>query len=98
MNKAPITRREPDADPDLAQTLRRYSARKLLEGFRDHCYAEAQAARANGFDGMGWLDLHDQIEDILPGVLDDQLAGDEVEQAPQLTHGQMFACKHFGSW
>ena len=99
MDQSLITRRKPDLDPDLAQMFRRYSARKLLEGFRDYCYAEAQSAQADGFDGMGWLELQDQIEDILPSVLSDaDLCGDAIEQEPQPTHGQMFANKHFGSW
>jgi hypothetical protein len=98
MDQSLITRRKPDLDPDLAQMFRRYSARKLLEGFRDYCYAEAQSAQADGFDGMGWLELQDQIEDILPSVLSDaDLCGDEIEQEPQPTPAQTFARKHFGS-
>jgi len=98
MDQSPITRRKPDLDPDLAQMFRRYSARKLLEGFRDYCYAEAQSARADGYSGMGWLELQDQIEDILPGVLDENLCGDAIEQEPQPTPAQAFARNHFGSW
>ena len=85
-------------DEDLAQVFRRYSARRLLEQYREHCANEAAVARQNGYTGRGWEELHDQIEDILPAVIDDQLAGDEIEQAPSPTHGQAFANKHFGSW
>jgi len=99
MDQTPVARRQPDLDPDLAQLLRRYSARKLLEGFRDHCYREAQGAQQDGYTGLGWLELHDQIEDILPAVIDDQLVGDEIEQEMQLTPGQVFARSHApGRW
>lgn len=79
MNKTPAARRAPDADPELAQVFRRYSARKLVAALRDHCYSEAQIARLDGFSGMGWLELHDQLEDIMPGVIDEQLCGDVIE-------------------
>ncbi len=85
-------------DEDLAQVFKRYSARKLLEQYREHCASEAAVARQDGYTGRGWEELHDQIEDILPAVLDDELVGDAVEQAPSPTHGQAFANKHFGSW
>lgn len=99
MNKTPVTRRAPDADPDLAQVLRRYSAKKLLAALRDHCYAEAQAARMDGFSGLGWLELHDQLEDIMPGVIDEQLVGEMIEEEPRLTRGQVFARAHKpGRW
>jgi len=86
-------------DEDLAQVFRRYSARRLLEQYREHCANEAAIARQDGYTGRGWEELHDQIEDILPAVIDDQLAGDEIEQAPTLTPGQVFARSHApGRW
>ena len=99
MDQTPVARRQPDLDPDLAQLLRRYSARKLLEGFRDHCYWEAQCAKQDGYTGIGWLELHDQIEDIVPLETDEQLCGNETEQQPTLTRGQVFARSHApGRW
>jgi hypothetical protein len=86
-------------DEELAQVFRRYSARKLLEQYREHCANEAAMARQDGYTGRGWEELHDQIEDILPAVIDDQLVGDEIEQAPTLTPGQVFARSHApGRW
>ena len=86
-------------DEDLAQIFRRYSARTLLEQYREHCENEAAVARLNGYTGRGWTELRDQIEDILPAVLDDQLVGDEIEEEPRLTRGQVFARAHKpGRW
>ena len=80
-------------DEDLAQIFRRYSARKLLEQYREHCATEAKVARQDGYTGRGWEDLHDQIEDILPAVLDDQLVGDAVEQPQLKTPAQAFGAR-----
>ena len=87
-------------DEDLAQVFRRYSARKLLEQFREHCAKEAAVARLGGYTGRGWQELHDQIEDILPAVLDDQLVGDEVEQPQLKTPAQAFGARisNRGGW
>ena len=82
-------------DEELAQVFRRYSARKLLEQFREHCGHEAVVARLDGFTGRGWTELHDQIEDILPAVLDD-LVGDEVEQEQPKTPAQTFGARISG--
>lgn len=80
-------------DEDLAQVFRRYSARKLLEQYREHCAHEAAVARQDGYTGRGWQELHDQIEDILPAVLDDQLVGEEVEQPQLKTPAQTFGAR-----
>jgi len=86
-------------DEDLAQVFRRYSARKLLEQYREHCANEAAVARQNGYTGRGWEELHDQIEDILPAVIDDQLAGDEIEQPQPRTSAQTFGARiSRGGW
>ncbi len=87
-------------DEDLAQIFRRYSARKLLEQYREHCANEAAVARTNGYTGRGWEELHDQIEDILPAVIDDQLAGDAVEQPQPKTPAQTFGARisNRGGW
>jgi len=86
-------------DEDLAQVFRRYSARKLLEQYREHCANEASVARTNGYTGRGWEELHDQIEDILPAVIDDQLAGDEIEQPQPRTSAQTFGARiSRGGW
>lgn len=87
-------------DEDLAQVFRRYSARKLLEQYREHCANEAAVARQEGFTGRGWQELHDQIEDILPAVLDDQLIGDEVDQPQRPTPAQTFGARisNRGGW
>jgi hypothetical protein len=99
MDQTPVARRQPDLDPDLAQLLRRYSARKLLEGFRAHCYREAQCAQQDGYTGLGWLELYDQIEEIMPSDTDEELCGNEVEQTLTLTPGQVFARSHApGRW
>ena len=86
-------------DEDLAQVFRRYSARRLLEQYREHCANEAAVARQNGYTGRGWEELHDQIEDILPAVIDDQLAGDQVEQPQPKTPAQTFGARiSRGGW
>ena len=87
-------------DEDLAQIFCRYSARKLLEQYREHCGHEAAMARLGGYTGRGWQELHDQIEDILPAVLDDQLVGDEVEQPQPKTPAQTFGARisNRGGW
>ena len=87
-------------DEDLAQIFRRYSARKLLEQYREHCANEAKVARQDGYTGRGWQELHDQIEDILPAVLDDQLVGDAVEQPQPKTPAQTFGARisNRGGW
>jgi len=98
MDQKPVAR-QADFDPDLAKMLRNYSARKLVSALRDHCYAEAQFAQQDGYTGLGWLELYDQLEEIMPSDTDEQLCGNEVEQAPTLTPGQVFARSHApGRW
>jgi hypothetical protein len=80
MDQTPVARRQPDFDPDLIQVFRRYNARKLVAALRDHCYAEAQFCQQDGYTGMGWLELHDQLEDIMPSVLDEQMCGDAAPE------------------
>ena len=96
MDQSPVTRRAPDADPDLAQVFRRYSARKLMAALRDHCYSEAQIARLDGFSGMGWLELHDHLEDLMPSVSDEQMYGEPIEPdaicRSCLTGGELCTC------
>lgn len=69
---------DPCVDADLAQVFRRYSARMLLEQFRDHCKREADAAITDGWDGMGWLELYDQIADAVPTGTDESLCGEAL--------------------
>jgi hypothetical protein len=98
MDQKPVAR-QADFDPDLAKMLRNYSARKLVSALRDHCYAEARFAQQDGYTGLGWLELYDQLEEIMPSDTDEQLCGNEVEQAPTLTPGQVFARSHApGRW
>ena len=65
----------PADSSELAQIIRAYGARKVIEALRDHCYSEAQWCKQDGLTGLGWLELYDTLEESVP-VSDDALCGD----------------------
>jgi hypothetical protein len=75
---AAVAATAPAINLDLLHVFRRYSARSLLEAYRDYCYAEAQACQRDGWDGMGWLELYDLLEDHMPPASDSALNGKQI--------------------
>ena len=70
----------PAINSDLLQVFRRHSARSLLEAYRDYCYAEAQACQRDGWDGMGWLQLYDALDDNMPPADSQALCGEQIAE------------------
>ena len=59
---AAITLPAPAMDAALRQTL---------QMLRDYCHDQGELAFGDGYTGMGWYELHDYIDDVIP-------AGDDV--------------------
>lgn len=86
-----ITLPSPAMDPALLQTVRRLGMRQTLQMLRDYCHDQGELAFDEGFTGMGWYELHDYIDDVIP-------AGDDVtlDGEPQARDVDYFEVQ--GAW
>ena len=86
-----LTLPAPAMDPALLQTVRRLGMRATLTMLRDYCHDQGESAFDDGHTGMGWYEMHDAIDDIIPAGDDVQLDGD--------VQGQTVGCSGMtGAW
>jgi len=79
---SPARHQPPVVDPSLAQVFRRVGVKHLLEQLRDYCHTQGEGAFADGCSGMGWYELHDAIDEIIPAGNDSTLDGDPIDNGP----------------
>ena len=72
MNNATPANRWPKSkmDPDLLKVVQQFGFKNVLENLRTYCAMQADDAAAEGCTGVGWLDLHDSIDEIIPADVD----------------------------
>ena len=86
-----ITLPSPAMDAELLQTVRRLGLRSTLQMLRDYCHDQGESAFDDGHTGMGWYEMHDAIDDIIPAGDDVALDGD--------VRGQRVGCSGIrGAW
>ena len=81
MNNATPANRWPKSkmDPDLLKVVQQFGFKNVLENLRTYCNMQADDAVSEGCTGMGWLELHDAIDEIIPADVD-ALFGDEAPE------------------
>lgn len=57
------------------QALRRAGVSQFLRELRDYCHERSNEASRSGHSGMGWYDLSQSIDGIIPSRTDEQLDG-----------------------
>ena len=60
-------------NPKLRAVLAEQSMSQTLQELRDYCAERSNEASRDGFSGMAWYDLSQDIDGIVPVLTDEQM-------------------------
>lgn len=62
-------------NPALRFIIQQQGIASMLRDLRDYCHERSNDASRSGHSGMGWYDLSQSIDGIIPSRTDEQLDG-----------------------
>ena len=63
-------------DPDLHATVRRLGIQETIVQLRDYCHEMGERAFDEGYTGIHWYELYDQLDAARPEKTDTQMDGE----------------------
>jgi len=63
-------------DPELLQTVRRLGIQATIVQLRDYCHNRGEDAFDDGYTGIHWYELYDQLDAARPEKTDTQMDGE----------------------
>jgi hypothetical protein len=64
------------SDPELLQTVRRLGIQAVIVQLRDYCHDRGEDAFDDGYTGIHWYELYDQLDAARPEKTDVQMDGE----------------------
>jgi hypothetical protein len=63
-------------DPDLHAAVRRLGIQAVIVQLRDYCHDRGEDAFDDGYTGIHWYELYDQLDAARPEKTDTQMDGE----------------------
>jgi len=64
------------SDPDLHAAVRRLGIQAVIVQLRDYCHNRGEDAFDDGYTGIHWYELYDQLDAARPEKTDTQMDGE----------------------